>query len=240
MISILAYSQEKEELEIIKDSTIDATMMSTKEEWTTNCFQTLKELEKFLEDQPQLEMGCFDVTKNGSLDRLSNIRKEYRNMLLMLIADTSMSPMDYVRPDILASSLILRPFERKDLKEKWIDMIHKYMDENHLGQQEEVFSFDTREGKVQIPYHQIYYLESRDKKIYIRLLKKEIPFYGTLEELEELLPENFARCHRSYMVNVDNIEEVHISQSEIIMNNDIFVPLSRSYKSQFKSIKKMA
>ncbi len=234
MVTMLAYSSEAQELRKIEISTKDLAALLSEENWEISCFSSLKELEGYLSKGPLMNLACYDVTKKGSLEMLGHIRKRYSDTLLMLIADQSLSPMEYVRPDILASSLILRPFTDALLREKLKDMIRKHLSRTDMGNSEEAFVVDVREGKTRIPYEQIYYMEARDKKIYIRLQNKEISFNATLDELEETLPEMFIRCHRSFLVNRMHIEKVMISQSEIQLSHGISIPLSRSYKPRFK------
>ena len=52
----------------------------------------------------------------------------------------------------------------------------------------ESFVIETREGKQYIPLNQIYYVEAREKKIFIRT--------------------NFLRCQRSYIVNMSKVTAV--------------------------------
>ncbi len=235
MISLLAYSNNAGELHSVKEQVCDLAAYLSEEKWETSCFSSLEQLMAFLKSQPLVNLACYDVTERESRDYLSTVRKKYRDTLLMLIADSTLSPMEYVKPDILAASLILRPYSQEDLRGKLKDLICEYLSRMQDG--EDAFIVETREGKTRIPYEQIYYLEARDKKIYVRLRDRELSFYDTIEELEEKLPKEFARCHRSFIVNRRYIEKIMLSQSEIGLTHGISVPLSRSYKPYFKAIR---
>ena len=93
---------------------------------------------------------------------------------------------------------------------------------------------ESREGKQYIPLNQIYYVEAREKKIFIRTKQEEYGFYDTIENMEKKLPESFLRCHRSYIVNMSKVTAVKVSQSLIEVQDDLQVPLSRSYKKMVK------
>lgn len=84
----------------------------------------------------------------------------------------------------------------------------------------------------------IYYIEAREKKIFIRTKQEEYGFYDTIENMEKKLPENFLRCHRSYIVNMSKVTAVKLSQSLIEIQNELQVPLSRSYKKTVKEYNK--
>ena len=237
MVSMLTYSSKEKELHVIKELLDNLIAYLSEEKWETTYISSLQEVSHFFREQPLVNLSCYDVTQKGSIACLSDIRKSYKDMHLMLIADMTLSPMEYVKPDILASSLILRPFSKEALKDKLRDMIMEYVSGAEDGEAEDAFILETREGKTRIPYNQIYYMEARDKKIYLRLQNKELAFYDTIEELEEKLPDIFLRCHRSFLVNQTYIEKIMLSQSEILLSHNMSVPLSRSYKPRFKMFK---
>ena len=50
--------------------------------------------------------------------------------------------------------------------------------------------------------------------------------YGKLDEIQEKLPEQFIRCHQSYIVNIEKIQ--FLSGKEIILDDDTVIPVSRN------------
>lgn len=237
MVSMLTYTGNADEIPVIRELAKNLAAHLSEDKWELSYFSSLKELQCFVERQPLIDMACYDVTVKGSLSCLGQIRNKYRDMLLMLIADNTLSPMEYVRPDILASGLILRPFTREELREKLQDMMQEHLIKAENPDTEAAFVLSGREGKTRIPYRQIYYFEARSKKLYLRLLDREMSFYGTMEELEEKLPDAFLRCHRSFLINRSYIERILLSQSEIVLSHGISVPLSRSYKPYFREFR---
>ena len=101
---------------------------------------------------------------------------------------------------------------------------------------ERTFLIENREGKTYIPMSQIYYFEAREKRIYVRLKREEYTFYDTMEHLAEELPEEFIRCHRSFIVSRSRIQKVMLSKNRIILEHNMEVPLSRSYKAALKEL----
>lgn len=51
-----------------------------------------------------------------------------------------------------------------------------------------------------------------------------------ISNLGEKLPESFLRIHRSFIINSSKIQS--FSREEVIMNNDISLPISRTYKKK--------
>ena len=67
-------------------------------------------------------------------------------------------------------------------------------------------------------------------------IAKEYGIYGALDTLEEELPKQFRRCHRSYIINTSYISKVWYSKNSILLKNDEEMPLSRSYKTIIKEV----
>lgn len=235
MISFLAYSPDEQELKRIKTETRELAATLTEDDWNYQLCKDLAKLNDLAQSESIMDLACCDVVKEGSADHMAKLREKFSQMLLLLMADMSVSPLTYVRPDIMATSLILRPYTEKDLREKLREIILKYA-QSVENESDHSFYIDGQDGKIRIPYDSICYFESRNKKIFIRLANREIPFYGTLEELEGELPEEFLRCHRSFIVNKKYIDKIQISKNIILLTNDMDVPLSRSYKAVFKAI----
>ena len=65
---------------------------------------------------------------------------------------------------------------------------------------------------------------------------EEYDFYGTLDELENTLPEQFLRCHRSYIISVEKISLIKLSLHTVRLNNGCIIPVSRTYSKHLKEI----
>ena len=67
----------------------------------------------------------------------------------------------------------------------------------------------------------------------LRMKDTELAFHGTLGQLEENLTKDFIRCHKSFIVNRQHILSVDRTNGAIILDNQMELPLSRSYKKSF-------
>lgn len=235
MISAMIYNSKEEEKEWIIQAVHKVAAYLTEEKWNIEYFDKREQVEAFIKNGNLLDFAGYDVTPVGSIDFLEKLRSHYRETVLFLIADPSLSPMEYVRPSILASSLILRPLTPQKLETCIREVLENLLEKNQ-GQEEEVLLIETREGKTYIPMSKIYYFEAREKRIYVRLKKQEFTFYETIEHLDKKLPAHFLRCHRSFIVNRYHIQKVMLSKNLIELEQGMSLPLSRSYKSVFKEL----
>ena len=233
MISMMVYDSRGEERKMMQHTIRQAAARLTEEKLELAYFERLEQMNVFLKGSPLLDMACYDVSAKGSIDFLERLRRQYKETLLLLIAEPSMSPMEYIRPTILASSLLLRPITEDRLMDNLSELWEQYQ-EKDSGEEEESLVIETREGKTYVPFSKIYYFEAREKKIYLRLKKQELTFYDTLEHLAERLPASFVRCHRSFIVSRSRIRRVMLSKNLIVLEQGMEIPLSRSYKPAFK------
>lgn len=234
MISVLTVDGIEEELSILHADLKDIAAKETDDYWNYYCFSNILDMENFLENQPLIDMACIDITLDGALERLAEYRSKYMDNGLLLITNASISPLLYLKPGIKADSLLMRPLEHNVVNSTLKEFVRSYLKTSSQNNQNRSYVIECQEGKIQIPYKDIYYFEAREKKIFLRTLKEEFGFYTTMEQLTAMLPGDFIRCHRSYIVNSEKIVRIMISQNIIQLHHEMEVPLSRSYKPEFK------
>ncbi len=240
MITSIAYDRQKNEAVVLNDIVKDLAARLTDEMWDIRSMNAIRELKEFLEDKPLMDILLYDIDTTSDVELLKEIRSDYRFAYIMLIADSGISPMKYMNPHIKAQSLLLRPFTPSQAGEVLNEMIIDYVGTNIENKPDEgnVFSVDLRdEGRINIPYEKISFFEAMDKKVYVCAGLDEYGFYDSLDALEDRLPDNFKRCHRSYIVNMDKILRVAVSKNTIYLADEMEVPLSRSYKPDFKDVR---
>lgn len=236
MISMLIYDRVQKELQRLQEAAGYQAAHLSDEYWNILIAQTFKEALEQEEKTNILNTACMDITGEEGIAYVEKMRKKYKEMFLLLIADTSISPMSYVKPGIMASSLLLRPCEEKEIDRVMREFLEAYLERFETG--EKSFVVESKTGKIHIPFDKIYYFEAREKKLYIQTDREEYGFYGTMDKLEEELPPHFMRCHRSFIVNIRKIEKILFSQNIIYLSEDRDVPLSRSYKAALKELGK--
>lgn len=206
----------------------------TEELWKVITCCSLQELKKIVNDKPKLNIICVDITMDGALDLTKELRNISPSAYIILIADTSMSPMYYMRPTIGAESLMLKPLTKQQIQEILKEALDTYIkrffqnDENHM------FVIEHKGERELINYENIFFFEAREKRVFLNTYTDEYAFYDTLDDLEERLKETFVRCHRSFLVNKCKIAKVYLSQNRIELDGGFEIPLSRSYKPIMK------
>ena len=92
---------------------------------------------------------------------------------------------------------------------------------------------DYRIVKVSIP--DIRYVEAMSEylKVWIEGEAKPIITLLSMKKMQEHLPNNFMRIHRSYIINLNKIQEVN--KNRVIMDSDTYLPIGDLYKDAFQA-----
>ncbi len=134
--------------------------------------------------------------------------------------------------DYLLKPFGLQEFQRaaNRLKERMFPNIG----DDNLGGSDVVFlKTDYRVVKVSIP--DIRYIEGMSEylKVWIEGEAKPIITLLSMKKMEERLPDYFMRIHRSYIVNLNKIQEVN--KNRIIMDAETYLPIGDIYKEAFQT-----
>ena len=106
------------------------------------------------------------------------------------------------------------------------------------------FKDERDQVKFSVKRTDILYLESTDNYITIYcsmegLTKKEM-IRTSMKKLEDIMrPKGLIRCHRSFMVNLENVQWMKKEGRNYLLkikSVDTLIPVSRSYATQFKSL----
>lgn len=210
----------------------------SEDNWEIKQMTSLQELQKYLTEKPLVHLIIYDICDRVSLEYLPKIRQSYPQSWLMVLADVSISPMEYVRPNMRVSALLLKPWEKQQACDALYDFFSEYLAFAESEKNEGLHSYvvENREGTIHLPYDQIYFFEAREKKIYVCIGKEEYGFYSSIDKLSEELPDYFMRCHRGFIVNTKKIRKIVLSQNIIYLSDGFDVPLSRSYKAALKGM----
>lgn len=193
-----------------------------------------KALREFLKKEMPADMICVDISGTNGISRAERLRCHDPAALLILLAEPQMSPAVYLKPSIMAASLLLKPPEPERIQQVFGEILGRITEQPG----EETFLVETREARERIPFEKILYFEAREKKIYVCTKSREYGFYSTMDQLEKQLPPPFVRCHRSYLVNQNHIKSAKLAANLLQLQGDITIPLSRSYKENFRRIRK--
>lgn len=88
-------------------------------------------------------------------------------------------------------------------------------------------------------FRDIYYVESRDKKVVINLVDGAMEYYGKIKVLENAFDKSFFRCHRCYIVNMEHITRYN-ANTIWLKNGDGIYLAQKKYTTFVKEFKMYA
>lgn len=229
MISALLYDRDKEKLRIIDKAVRDFIAVCSEDESRIDRCSSASEVFAILAQRDIQDFACLDIGGYRGIGVAESVREKYRDAGILVIADVSISPKTYIKPSVMAGALILRPCTQEEIRHTLEEFVSSCIRKTAVSE-EQYFSLETKKGIVRLPYDRIYCFEASMKRVLVRLKREEYSYYDTLETLGTILPQEFWRCHRSYIINSNRIREYNSVLNAVVMEDGSQIPVSRNYR----------
>lgn len=236
MNALVIYSRSKPDTRLLRDSFRKVVGFRVEDAWSIRQAITEEELKTVLADGAAAQICCTDITGKEGVGVAEAARRLWKKAQLVLIVTPCMSPINYIRPGLMPAGVLMKPLSAETIQpllDELVRMIQqKGRRETFSGAMFSVVSHGTT---YRVPLEDILYVEARNKKLYLYTANSEIEFYDTLEHILERMPEQFIRCHKSFVVNSTAIEQISLAQNILSMSGGrVQIPISRSYKAQLR------
>ena len=177
---------------------------------------------------------CFDLIfldvlmplLNG-IDTAKELRRQNQNVPIIFL--TSSKEFAFDSYEVKALQYLLKPVSPNQLWSIMDDFIAL------IKNQKEIFVARTSDGFCKIALEDTNYLEAQNKSVLV------FPHNGTSIESRELfsrceeiftLEHGFFRCHRSYIINLNFVNQ--FTKNSVTMTNGVTLPISRNRSLAFK------
>ncbi len=231
MLSVLIANADGQEAKRLLAGCRQSAARYTDEEMECTVCLTTPNTRKALEKAGPWDLHCLDLELPEGLSLAKLAREESPGGFIVLIAPADLSPVEYLCPSILPGGLLLRPYTLEQVNQVLGDAVSARLDQING---EKCFVVESREGSERISYRKIEYFEAREKKLVAVTQSGEYSFYGTISHLEKIVPDQFVRCHRSYIVRCDAVQKLQLSKNMLTLKSGEILPVSRSYKPVLK------
>lgn len=192
-----------------------------------------KELIKFVNSN-RIDVLFMDIdlnTKENGIEIAKLIRKSNKSLYLIfvtahfeyIISSFECKTFDFIQKPFTYARLertILRIFDDID------GFNSRFIDINNSGQ---IINRDS-----------IDFIEKDGMKAIYKTINESFESYCSFNQIEPTLPQNFVRCHKSFIVNINNIHHVD-SKSNIIFFQDGLIAnncIGPKYKNKFMEVVK--
>ena len=178
-----------------------------------------------------LENGPFDLVfldvEMPNMDGIETARRlQTQENHCYLVFLTAYRQYVFAAFDVEASHYLIKPIQPEKLQEVLLRLARRLQTETGR-------CVAVRQGGIlrRIPLETIHFIEVLDRKVYLHTGKEVYDFYGKLERFEGELPEDFFRCHRSYIVNFQYVRRY--DKMGIHLSNGESVPVSKRKYTEF-------
>lgn len=116
-------------------------------------------------------------------------------------------------------------------------LLHVLQREKEREERESKKKFLVQSGGriVSLLYDEILYFENSQtkNKMYVYTLEKCMEFQGNMREIEIKVDQRFCRCHRSFLINLDQIEKIDAKHNKVFLRGGSECPISFRLKKKF-------
>lgn len=87
-----------------------------------------------------------------------------------------------------------------------------------------------------IELNEIQFIEKSGMKLIYHTTNDYFYTYASFSKIENLLPKNFVRCHKSFIANINSISSISLSNNSITFNNNEVCYIGPKYKKSFMEV----
>lgn len=216
MLSIALYSDNIESISLFQKK-FECELLKQRVDAKINTITNDKEqIEKLIKTK-EIDFLILD-TNSHSIEYAKKLRKYNKDFYLMFLSN------DY---SYLKAALTTKIFDYliKPISPVIIhDLVSRIKDEiNESGMFININKWQS------IKASEIIYMEKSINRTIITTTNGNLSCTKTLDKMEDSLPKNFARCHRSFIINKDKIVSLDRKNKEVYLDKNIVCPVNDKF-----------
>jgi len=188
---------------------------------TENPIEALEYIQKNEADLIFLDIQMPELT---GINFMKIVGNKMKYILTTAYAEYALEGYEHNVVDYLLKPISFTRFEKSALKAQERFAVNQ-------DSQDSYFFVKSSGQQHKVNFNDILFIESIKDYVNIKTENQEYIVLDTLKSLENQLPENFARVHKSFIINIDKIEKMDVKNVSI--NSDIEIPIGETYKSEF-------
>lgn len=150
------------------------------------------------------------------------IREELKDLETTIIYISAKSSYAMQLFEVQPIGFLVKPLKKEEIEKVLSKSIERYEWKNHK------FEYCSKGNFYKIPFKEIIFFYSQNKKINIITKEGEKQFNGKLKEIVSALPQNFIMIHQSYIINLDYVTEV--SYESVKLQGEVVLTISQPYR----------
>lgn len=146
------------------------------------------------------------------------------NMMIVYISSKSGYAMNLFKVQPL--DFLIKPIKQEDVLEVLQKAVKLYRKKNQS------FECSSKGCRYKVPFKDIIYFYSQNKKVIIVTSSGNIEFNEKLKKVAGEVPSNFLQIHQSFLVNMDYAAEC--TYEEMKMQNGVILTISQPYRKKVR------
>lgn len=178
----------------------------------------------------KVDVVFLDINLNNTLngcDIANLIRKNNKNIYIIFLT----GHLEY--------ALIAYKYKTFDYLSKPI--VDERLEETVLRLIEDIYSkpsdfIKLSNSKTILNSNDIDYIKKDGMKLVFCTNKENVEIYSSFSKFKNCLPENFVRCHKSYIVNINNVTKFRTDDNILELKNNKQCTVGAKYKNDFLEV----
>lgn len=166
-----------------------------------------------------------DIDLNSSMNGMKLAQQirlyDPRSFIIFITAHSELSYMTFqYRVEAMDFVLKDNPAEaRVKIRECLLSAMERYALQTNKTHKR--YTIEAGGRRISVDYDDIFFFETSSNihKVILHAKDRQIEFQSTMKELAGTLGDNFVRCHRSFLVNKNNIKEIDAKNRIIYFHN---------------------
>lgn len=182
------------------------------------------------EKENSVDVLILDINLNSNIsgiDLAKKIRKNNKNVYIIF----STGHLEY---SLLAYSVKTFDYLPKPITLERLEVtLNRLLDDLSNNSTKEFIQLNK---KTIINEKEINYIKRNGMKLVFCTNNGDYESYNSFSKIENTLPSNFVRCHKSYIANTENIINININNNKINFGNDLFCDIGPKYKNNLMEV----
>lgn len=193
----------------------------------TEVFYGGQSLIRYLKQGNRFDLIFLDIEMNdmNGIDVSNHLREKLDDIDTEIVYVTCTTQYDRKLFDFHPLAFIAKPPQPQQIK-RVLDLFKK-----RRNIRTPYFSFTYNRQTLSIPFHEIIYFESDDRKIKVVTKTEVYSYYGRISDILTAVPVFFCQVHRSYIVNLHQIRQY--GNKELCMADHYRIPVGKNYREAF-------
>jgi len=182
------------------------------------------------ESNNSVDVLILDINLNSNItgiDLAQTIRKNNKNVYIIF----STGHLEY---SLIAYSVKTFDYLPKPITLERLEVtLNRLLEDLHSSSSKKFIKLNN---KTIINEKEINYIKKDGMKLIFCTDSGSYETYSSFNKIENILPANFVRCHKSYIANTENIININTNNNVITFNSDLSCDIGPKYKNNLMEV----